>query len=236
VLDAELSLDTGAESIAIPSVGGGALTDFSVSSTLVSSSVEYAVVFRNQWSSARHPVDYPGDAHWSPPVVAAHNADYEMWSGGGMASPGVQEVAETGGTGTITAELDDAGDSVGAFVVGGGVIFNSVTQFIELPVLTVDEDKNILSGISMVAPSPDWIAGFNGFVPVVDGMWLESFTIESQPYDAGTDGGETFAAGNVPLDPATEMFELTPDTTPGGDIFVLDGEILPVASWEFKLI
>jgi hypothetical protein len=56
--------------------------------------VEYSCVFRNLWTSARHPVAYPDDAHWSPMVLVAHSQAYTMWEEGQLASPGVETVAE----------------------------------------------------------------------------------------------------------------------------------------------
>lgn len=50
--------------------------------------------FQNKWTQATHPIDYPDDAHWSPIVLASHSNQYNMWSLGGMASRGVEEVAE----------------------------------------------------------------------------------------------------------------------------------------------
>ena len=57
---------------------------------------EYSCTFTNSWSAARHPNLYPNDgsAHWSPPVVASHNMNFTMWEDGGLASPGVERVAE----------------------------------------------------------------------------------------------------------------------------------------------
>jgi hypothetical protein len=56
--------------------------------------VEYSCVFRNLWTSARHPIAYPSTAHWSPMVIVAHSQDYIMWEGGQLASQGVENVAE----------------------------------------------------------------------------------------------------------------------------------------------
>jgi hypothetical protein len=56
--------------------------------------VEYSCVFRNLWTSARHPVAYPNSAHWSPVVIVAHSQDYTMWEEGQLASRGVENVAE----------------------------------------------------------------------------------------------------------------------------------------------
>ena len=60
----------------------------------VGEDAEYSCKFTNQWSGARHPIMYPEDAHWSSPVLATHNGEYEMWSDGAFATPGVERVAE----------------------------------------------------------------------------------------------------------------------------------------------
>ena len=69
-----------------------------VSSTVPTShSVAYSCVLTNKWSGATHPVDYAnisGSAHWTSPVLVAHSSDYELWSPGTLASPGVEDVAE----------------------------------------------------------------------------------------------------------------------------------------------
>jgi hypothetical protein len=56
--------------------------------------VEYSCVFRNLWTSVRHPVAYPSGAHWSPMVLVAHSQVYTMWEEGQLASLGVENVAE----------------------------------------------------------------------------------------------------------------------------------------------
>jgi hypothetical protein len=67
----------------------------SISSELgVSQSATYSCVLTNNWSRANHPVQYPGSAHWSPPVVVSHSEGYEMWAPGKLASRGVERVAE----------------------------------------------------------------------------------------------------------------------------------------------
>lgn len=76
------------------SIGGGTVSGITASTFATSSSVTYQVVFENTWSAANHPPDYPSNAHWSPPVLAAHTSGYTMWQSGGTASAGVKLVAE----------------------------------------------------------------------------------------------------------------------------------------------
>jgi len=90
----------------------------------------------------------------------------------------------------------------------------------------------------MIAPSPDWFAGFSDMSPIDgDGNWLESFTIMSYPYDAGSDSGDTYNAADSPTDPRQTIFRLTTETVPDTGVLlnIMGDDVLPVASWTFTL-
>lgn len=133
-----------------------AASGFNVASTtpsLVPSSetVDYVCEMTNMWTNANHPTNYPsGSAHWSPPVLAAHSTGYSMWSEGGMASAGVERVAEAGTTGTLRGQLQDS-SSVGNFVIGVNAFTNQVTTQ-TFDQLEMDSTNRYFSMISMVAP------------------------------------------------------------------------------------
>ena len=76
-------------------LGQQVVSDRETSRLPVTEEAEYSCRFINHWSSVDHPNLYPDDAaHWSPPVIAAHRPDYEMWAPGELASPGIERVAE----------------------------------------------------------------------------------------------------------------------------------------------
>ena len=55
----------------------------------------YSCVFRNLWTEARHPAEFPvNSAHWSPTVIGSHGPGYTMWRPGELATTGVERVAE----------------------------------------------------------------------------------------------------------------------------------------------
>jgi hypothetical protein len=56
--------------------------------------IKYSCVFRNLWTSARHPAAYSLVSYWSPMVLVAHSEDYTMWEEGELASLGVENVAK----------------------------------------------------------------------------------------------------------------------------------------------
>jgi hypothetical protein len=84
------------------SASHGQAQDYGILSTTTSNvpsteTAEFSCLFENLWSGNSHPRLYPAaEAHWSPPVIAAHGTGYQMWAPGGMASSGVERVAEVG--------------------------------------------------------------------------------------------------------------------------------------------
>eukprot|EP01024_Parvocaulis_polyphysoides_P017504 TRINITY_DN1772_c0_g2_i1.p1 TRINITY_DN1772_c0_g2~~TRINITY_DN1772_c0_g2_i1.p1 ORF type:complete len:186 (-),score=35.59 TRINITY_DN1772_c0_g2_i1:61-618(-) len=71
----------------------------------------YSVVADFTWSAASHPTDYPaGSAHWSPFSGTTHSAAYRMWGIDLKATPGVQQVAETGANALLKGEIEACGD------------------------------------------------------------------------------------------------------------------------------
>lgn len=79
-----------------PLFGGGDLIVVADSQLAIemTDTATYQVTFTNLWSATTHPPDYPSNAHWSPPVIVSHSADYEMWRSGMNATEGVASVAE----------------------------------------------------------------------------------------------------------------------------------------------
>jgi hypothetical protein len=133
-----------------------AASGFIVSSTtdsMVPSSetVDYVCQMTNMWSSANHPINYPtSSAHWSPPVLAAHSSAYTMWESGGMASTGIENMAELGSTGSLNSELSASAD-VGDVVIGMNAFNNQITTQ-TFSQLEMDSTNKYFSMVSMVAP------------------------------------------------------------------------------------
>jgi len=205
-------------------------------------SVRYTCQFINRWTSERHPNLYPNSAHWSPMVIASHSDDYSMWSSGSQATKGVENVAEIGATGTLKNELKAAGDSVGSFAMASGGAFypsDNNQKWSITDNLMMDENHPLISSISMIAPSPDWFTGLNDFSPVQNGTWLSSFTVNTYPWDAGTESGDTYSLSNLATDPREETFRLDVERIPSSTLVFLSPEgdnVKPVARWECSLM
>lgn len=86
--------------------------------------------------------------------------------------------------------------------------------------------------------SPDWFTGFYDLQPVEDGKWMNSFSVSTYPWDAGTDSGTTYNSANQATNPQEGIFQMTPDKLPSSNVFLSpDGEdVRPVARWECSIV
>jgi Spondin_N len=200
----------------------------------------FTCTFQNNWSIANHPRLYPtSTAHWSPPVLATHNSGYSMWLPGGLASPGVESVAEVGLTTTLLNEIASAGSTIRSSVRGVDQ-YNSEEQEQVLTRIIADASHRLMSSITMVAPSPDWFTGFYDFelVDRATETWWSNFTLNTFPFDAGTEQGTTYSLGNAEEDPVLSIQEFTATTPLDTGVFLSPDEssVLHVATWECVLL
>jgi len=202
-----------------------------VSEIPVEMPVSYDCVFINRWTSLRHPNRFPTpNAFWSRPLMASHNNDYTMWSGDQVPSTGVQVVAERGSSRPLVRELkaENLGDNIVQSVTFspiGDFDFTSMQGQLEM-----DNEHRLISTISRISPSPDWFSGLNSYSPVMNGMWLSSFTVNSFPWDAGSEDGTEYSERNDPTDPLMNSSRFTFDT-PGVFLNTDGDDVLPVAQW-----
>jgi len=204
--------------------------------------VTYKVTFKNKWNGNRHPKNYPSSAHWSPLVVASHSADYVMWQNETLASAGVKQVAETGSTTTIDAELSNYKGMNKVHDTAKVPVFfpNDNKKKIKIKQLGVSKDHPYVSAITMIAPSPDWITGLDSLKLTDDnGDWLERVRVDVYPYDAGTDSGKTFKATNMKTNPQANIQMLSLQYIQDNSIeaFVDAGakKVKPVAQFTLKM-
>ena len=170
-----------------------------------SGEANYTVTFNATWDSSTTNHAVPGNAHWSPMVVATHATADAIYAIGDTATQGIKVVAETGKPGPLKNELSALFKSgeIRAFRtgkrIGSGTGKNSVT-------LSAASDRSLLTMISMIAPSPDWVVGVSGFDLCTGSAWVDSIELPLMAQDAGTDDGVAFASPNKASAPA-EVFQ-----------------------------
>ena len=168
---------------------------------------EYEVVFEATWSQQTHPIDFPFDPHFSGLIGATHHAEHVFWQEGSLATPGVQQVAETGLRSLLQQEvqlaidLDLADQALLGLGIGQSPGSTSLT-------FGADRDFPALTLISMIAPSPDWFVGVNGLVLHDGTRWIDELEVPLFAYDAGTDSGVTFTAPNLATMPPVPIFAI----------------------------
>jgi|GEM_PF-845651 len=182
-------------------------------SAQVSPSATFELRFDATWSNATHPGAYPSGAHFSPLIGATHDDSIHFWQPGGLASTGIEVMAETGGTGPLTNEINTAiglGTS-GPRILGAGIGSPGSTEV----TFTATSDHPRLTLVTMIAPSPDWFLGVDGLdLKDADGYWIDTLTVDLYAWDAGTDSGPNFNSGNLNTNPADPISLIT-----GGPFF-----------------
>ena len=167
----------------------------------------YRVTFDGTWTAATHPMDPPGNPHFSRLIGGTHADGVVFWEPGGTASPGIEAMAEEGSTSPLDAEIQaaiDAGTAEG-LIAGGGINPSPDSVSVEFQ---VGRDFPLVTLVSMIAPSPDWFVGVHGLNLIQNGEWVAETTVTLLPYDAGTDSGTSFRSPNadtMPREPISRL-------------------------------
>jgi len=167
----------------------------------------YMLTFTGIWTIADHG-NVPGNAHFTQIIGTTHNQSVHLFELGASASAGIEEVAETGSTGTASGEIDG--------LINGGNAFSKLVISVSSGPLgagqgefTVSEDRPFVSAASMIAPSPDWFVGLRDFKLYDAGVWVSDTTFNLGMYDAGTEDGDQLSLDNPATDPRGTISSLT---------------------------
>ena len=167
----------------------------------VRSAATYSVTFQGTWTTTVTSGGLPSGAHFTTLIGGVHNAEVTFLREGGMASAGVESMAELGRTSTLASEVQAAQPNALSVLQGsGGNIGPASSSTISTVTLTTDHPRVTL--LSMVAPSPDWFVGVSG-LSLLDGQgdWLASRSVDLYPWDAGTEEGAEFSLSNAATSP-----------------------------------
>ena len=178
----------------------GALISLSVSAQ---STATYDISFTSTWNASDHGT-LPSTAHWSNLVGANHNSDITFLEMGGTATTGIENVAETGSNTVFNSEVQtaiNAGDAE-QWLQASFPTFAAISTA-TLSDIVVSEDYPLLTVLSMIAPSPDWIIAVNSLNlwDTNTNNWKGTFTVDLFPYDAGTEDGFGYSGSNAATNP-----------------------------------
>ncbi|MEZ5002064.1 MAG: spondin domain-containing protein [Chitinophagales bacterium] len=166
-----------------------------------SDAVTYKVTFNLNWNGTDFPTDYPSNAHFSKLIGWSHQSSSTFFQPGTLASAGIENMAEAGGTSPLDDELQakiEAGEGLDR-VIGSGLGETGVGSIsVEI---VVHKDHPSVTLATMLAPSPDWYAAVVGALLYENGNYVSNKTMDLLVYDAGTDSGATFTSDDVETSP-----------------------------------
>ncbi|KAK9508658.1 hypothetical protein O3M35_006166 [Rhynocoris fuscipes] len=172
---------------------------------------KYEVSFEGLWSRHTHPKDFPDTwmTRFSDVIGASHTTDYRFWDYGEVASEGLKQVAELGSTRMLESELKSKSQHIRTIIKARGISYPNVTGK-TFAVFRVDSKHHLISLVSMIDPSPDWIVGVSGLELCLSNCsWLESKTLNLYPWDVGTDSGITYTSPDQPTEPRDHIRRIT---------------------------
>lgn len=176
------------------------------SSPVTFTEANYKVEITGKWKSPEFTV--PGGVHFTLFAGMVHNQNAFLWAPGKLASTGVENVAETGSTARLITEIDStiATKNASSFfsITAPGPTGKSTGN------IYCNSNYSYISFESMIAPSPDWFVGVNGFNLLNNGQWVNDTTINLYVYDAGTEEGDVFGYSNPATVPQQNIRLLTP--------------------------
>ncbi|MGE3802197.1 MAG: spondin domain-containing protein [Candidatus Kapaibacterium sp.] len=178
----------------------------------------YELTIHNDWSAETHPMDFPSDAHFSFLGGATHNSEVSFWKPGGIVSPGMQEMAETG---NVTILADEEVEKA----IQEGTAYSKVFEKIYTPekpaiapgvrttTLEVHKSHPLVTLVTMLGASPDWFVGVSGLPLFEGGKWKENVEVNLPLYDGGTREGWIPVMGGPEIIPPNPISLIT--YTPG---------------------
>ncbi len=139
----------------------------------------------------------PGGTYLTPVWTGFHDGSFDLFDIGGMASAGLEQVAEVGMTGLLSGEFAGFGvDGTLPGLIAPGASSTLVFS------LSDDGSNDYLSFASMVLPSSDFFVGnarptAYSIEDILDGSVTSRTFAVTSAYDAGTEENDfAFSAGN----------------------------------------
>lgn len=153
--------------------------------------VGYRVTFENFWSAEDYPQEFPDSAHLSLVGGATHNVAVSFWEVGELATPGIEDMAESGLIDKLL--FDEVIPAIDNGTADSMIAYREYTgpQIDNVPgVSTFDIDVNVdwplVTMVTMLGPSPDWFVGVSGLSLLNDNSWETMLSVDLPLHDAGT--------------------------------------------------
>jgi len=174
---------------------------------------KYEVIFEGLWSRHTHPKDFPVNewqTQFSHLIGASHSIDYDLWKYGELASPALTMLAETGQTKKLEIDMKRFSKNIRSVIKARGLQQRSNVVGRTFAVFRMDATKHLLSLVSKIIPSPDWIVGVSmENLCLSNGSWVDSRVLDLYPWDAGTSSGLTYQEKGEETMPRQSIHRIT---------------------------
>ncbi|XP_044730866.1 spondin-1-like isoform X3 [Chrysoperla carnea] len=165
---------------------------------------KYEMIFEGLWSRQTHPKNFPNnswEAKFSDVIGASHSAEYQFWQYGKSAGEGLHEVAANGTTKMLESEFKNVSNHIRTIIKARGISYPNVTAK-TFAVFRVNNKHHLISLVSKIIPSPDWIVGVSSLeLCLANCSWAEKKELSLYPWDAGTEDGISYKSNPIPTYP-----------------------------------
>jgi len=176
------------------------------------SEAKYEIMFEGLWSKETHPKDYPTSEwllHFSDVIGASHSTDYRVWEADGLASKGISQVAKWGSPRVLESELKAKSSQIRTIIKSRGLWYPNVNGK-TFSIFRTDSTHHLVSLVSMLGPSPDWIVGVSALeMCQLNCTWIENKELYLFPWDAGVDSGMSYESPDSPTVPQEPIRRIT---------------------------
>lgn len=206
--------------------------------------VDYRLRVFNDWTQANHKDGAPDfntvvQPHFSHLGGGTHNANLTVWELGGMSSPGMIWMQESGWIDEPNNNVDLGAEFQDHIANGDAHSFlnwpipnpwfpagtETVLQF------SISDTHPLLTLVSMLGPSPDWFIGVNGLNLKESGQWRRNLQVDLYPHDGGSRSRDNRFALWGPRESPQQPIRLITDD----DDTLLKGS-LPIGRFVFELL
>ncbi|XP_037954007.1 spondin-1-like [Teleopsis dalmanni] len=176
----------------------------------------YEITFERLWSRNLHPKDFPTNVwltHFSDMLGVAHSNDYRFWEYGELATPAMKVFAEHGSSRLLEREFHDnyKMGNIRTIIKARTPAFPNVNGRATASI-RVDSKHHLISMVSKIEPSPDWLVGITGVnLCLPNCTWLLQNVINLYPTDIGTDAGPSYLSPDQPQVPPDVIKRLRSD-------------------------
>lgn len=174
---------------------------------------KYELIFEGVWSRHTHPKDFPRNewrTEFSPIIGASHSVNYSLWEIGRLASPSLSLLGEVGYTANLEKDMKRYSPHIRSVIKAHGLEQRSNVMHQTFAVFRVDPIHHLVSFVTKMIPSPDWIVGLSKEnICLANCSWVAHRVIDLYPWDIGTQSGLRYESPNMPTRPRQPIQRIT---------------------------